>query len=140
MPAFVVCLALLAGACRGGVPAADMDPTLARASGTISGTIRGPQVAAAATGRTVEAVNVATGERRRARTNAIGAYTFELPAGTWRIEPSLTAGERIDRAPEPVPLEPGELKTDVDVVVGGQRPPSRTPEGLAPPFAVVLCR
>ena len=114
-------------------------PTTAAGSppavGTISGTIRGPQIATITSGRMVEAVNLGTGERRRVRTTAAGVYTFELPAGTWRIEPSLGVGERLDSAPDPIPLEPGQLKTDVDVLLGGVRPRTRTPEGLAPPFA-----
>jgi len=136
--ALTVCVLLaVAGAagCRRGAPIADANARPAAASGTISGTVRGPQVANVTATRMVEAVNVTTGERRRVRTTPAGTYTFELPAGTWRIEPALSMGERLHSAPDPVALEPGQLRTDVDVTVGGQRPRTRTPEGLAPPVA-----
>jgi hypothetical protein len=131
----LVLLLVISGACGLSAPVVNDGARPAAARGTIAGTIRSPQLANAVSGRMVEAVNVTTGERRRVRTTPGGAYTFELPAGTWRIEPSLAAGERLDRVPEPVPLQPGQLRTDVDVVVSAQRPRSRTPEGLAPPFA-----
>jgi hypothetical protein len=60
--AFLVVLA--AAGCRRGVPVVDVGPKPPVALGTITGIVRGPEGTSAVVGRSVEVVNVATGEKQ----------------------------------------------------------------------------
>src|SRR5205085_6647247 len=67
---------LYCGGCRRGVPAVDLGPKPPAARGTITGLVHGPGDAALA-GRTVEVVNVASGEKFTAETATNGGFTIE---------------------------------------------------------------
>ena len=49
----------------------------------------GPGSQAAIEGRTVEAINVDTGERQRETTSSTGGFTFKLKPGKYRVELTL---------------------------------------------------
>src|SRR6266850_3674525 len=76
---------LFAGGCRRGVPVVDLGPKPPAARGTITGIVRGPEGTSPLSGRTVEVINTATGERRTVQTAANGGFTIELPAGKYRL-------------------------------------------------------
>ncbi|MBW8713794.1 MAG: hypothetical protein JF632_06885 [Acidobacteria bacterium] len=56
------------GACHGG-PVVDLSTKPVEADGTISGTVRGPEGTTAVEGRSVEVINVETGDRQLVTTN-----------------------------------------------------------------------
>jgi hypothetical protein len=126
-------------ACRMGVPV--VDPSRRQdAPGTISGTVRGPDDAAAIEGRVVEIENVGNGERQQTTTNSAGGFTFKVMPGRYRVHLVLRDGERIVKAPGEMQVNTSDVDAHADFVIGGVRParprlaPSIEP-GLAPPVA-----
>jgi hypothetical protein len=122
-----------------GVPV--VDPSRRQdAPGTISGTVRGPEDAAAIEGRVVEVENVANGERQRTTTNSAGGFTFKVAPGRYRVHLVLRDGERIVKAPGEMQVNTSDVDAHADFVIGAVRParprlaPSLEP-GLAPPVA-----
>jgi hypothetical protein len=114
---FMALLFPLTATCRSvAVPPGDRDPS---ADGTVSGTVRGPDGVAPAAGREVEAVEVETGRRYTAQTNVAGSYSLMVPAGRYRLELKLEAGESLAREPEVVAVRPGELAKGQDFTLGG---------------------
>ncbi|HXK08269.1 MAG TPA: carboxypeptidase-like regulatory domain-containing protein [Vicinamibacteria bacterium] len=118
----ILSLACAAGmwftSCRSGTviaPGAENE----RARGTLAGTVTGPEGSLPVARRLVEAVEVATAARFSTMTDSAGAFSFLLPAGTYRIEVALGRGETVVEQPPPAEVKPGELKTGVDVVFGG---------------------
>ena len=79
------------GACHGG-PVVDLSTKPVEADGTISGTVRGPEGTSAVEGRSVEVINVETGERQRAATNNAGGFTFKVKPGNYRVEVRYSNG------------------------------------------------
>src|SRR5207237_7137562 len=73
--AIAVAALLFIGACRRGVPVVDTAPKPLVANGTITGMVRGPEGTSPMSGRTVEAVNLATGERASVVTGTTGGCT-----------------------------------------------------------------
>ena len=87
--------------------------------GTISGVVR----SAAGTsleGRKVIAIDTSTSARFEGTTAANGGYTIQVPAGMYRIELELMAGERITTQPSPTRIDVGDLDAQRDFVVGGR--------------------
>jgi hypothetical protein len=93
------------------------EPSDPQPKATISGAVRGPNNAAAANDREILAIDVRTGERYTTRTNDVGDYTFLVPAGTYRLEFPLRAGERLRHQPEALKLRPADIKGEVNLVV-----------------------
>lgn len=114
----VASLLLTTAACRSMavVPPAEENPT---ARATLSGTVRGPDGIAPVAGRRVEAVEVDTGERHETETSVVGAYTFLLPPGRYRLEVALEPGEALVKEPGPLTVDAGELAKDLDFTLGG---------------------
>ena len=118
-PAIVVTLSSLA-ACHGG-PVLDLSPKPAQADGTISGTVRGPEGTSAVDGRSVEVVNVDTGERQHATTNSAGGFTFKVKPGKYRVELALQEGETLVKKPDVINVNRSDVDAHADFVVGVPR-------------------
>ena len=104
-------------ACHGG-PVIDLSPKPLQADGTISGTVRGPEGTSAIDGRTVEVVNVDTGERQRVTTNNAGGFTFKVKPGNYRVELTLQDGETIVKKPDVIHVNRSDVDAHADFVVG----------------------
>jgi hypothetical protein len=116
-------------ACHGG-PVLDLSPKPLQADGTISGTVRGPEGTSAIEGRTVEVINVDTGERQRVTTNNAGGFTFKVKPGNYRVELTLQDGETIVKKPEVIHVNRSDVDAHADFVVGAvrvSRPRNRVP-------------
>jgi hypothetical protein len=79
--------------------------------------------------RTVEVVNVATGERQRTATNDAGAFSFRVKPGTYRVELMLRDGETIVKRPGVISVNRPDVDAHADFVVrsGVARPRYRAP-------------
>jgi hypothetical protein len=127
--------------CRPGVPAAGPRSRIAQPNGTITGTVRAPEGRPAVEGRVVEAIDVDTGERRRATTNSTGGFTFDLKPGMYRIQLTLRPGESLARQPRIIDLNQSDVDADADFVIGGPRgaapadPAKYSGSSLGPPIA-----
>ena len=134
-------LALLyGGACRRGVPAVDLGPKPPTANGTVTGMVRGPEGTSPPAGRTIEAVNVATGEMRSVTTSNTGGFTIELPKGKYRLNLILKPGEVLVSRPDVVDLDRGDIDSHIEFVIGPpraahRRPAFRLDNGLGSPVA-----
>jgi Carboxypeptidase regulatory-like domain len=129
---------LYSTACRQGVPVVDLGPKPPAARGTITGIVRGPEDMSGMSGRTVELVNVATGETHSATTVSNGGFTIVLPKGKYRLELQLRAGETIVKRPDVVDLDRGDIDSHIEFVVSGarsaRRPSYRLDNGLGSPI------
>lgn len=131
---------LLSSACRRGVPAVDLGPKPPAAEGTITGIVRGPEGTSPLAGRTVEIVNEGTGERRTVQTGDNGGFTIKLPAGKYRLELPLKAGETIVKRPGLVDLDKGDIDSHIEFVLSSRiarprGPAFRVDNGLGSPIA-----
>jgi hypothetical protein len=114
--ALLVTVATVA-ACHGG-PVLDLSPKPQQADGTISGTVRGPEGTSAIEGRSVEVINVETGERQHATTNNAGGFTFKVKPGNYRVELSLQDGETLVKKPNVIHVNRSDVDAHADFVVG----------------------
>jgi hypothetical protein len=127
-------------ACHGG-PVLDLSPKPLQADGTISGTVRGPEGTSAIDGRTVEVINVDTGERQRVATNNAGGFTFKVKPGNYRVELTLLDGETIIKKPDVIHVNRSDVDAHADFVLGVVRvsrprnPAPRTDDGLGSAIA-----
>lgn len=108
---------LLSAACHPG-PVIDTGPKPPAVGGTIAGFVTGPGDAPLA-GRRVTAIDTTSGQRVEAVTGANGGYTIKLPAGTYRLEVELRAGEKVVKQPDPTRVEKSDLDTRRDFVLSG---------------------
>lgn len=106
-------------ACRAGAPVLDTAPKPIQADGTISGIVRGPEGTGPVDGRTVEVVNVATGERQRVVTNNAAGFTFKVKPGKYRIELTLHDGEQLVKSPGIIDVNRSDVDSGADFVIGG---------------------
>jgi hypothetical protein len=116
-------------ACHGG-PVLDLSPKPLEADGTISGTVRGPEGTSAISGRSVEVVNVDTGERQRATTNVAGGFSFKVNPGKYRVELALQDGEALVKKPDVIHVNRSDVDAHADFVLGAarvSRPRTRMP-------------
>ena len=129
---------LYSGACRQGVPVVDLGPKPPDARGTITGIVRGPEGTSAMTGRTVELINVETGEKHTTTTALNGGFTIQLPKGKYRLELPLRAGETLVKRPDVVDLGRGDIDSHIEFVVSparsARRPSYRLDNGLGSPI------
>jgi hypothetical protein len=129
----------LAG-CRRGMPV-DTAPQPAPVDGLLRGTIRGSEGSIPVDGRTVEVVNVATGQRQQATTSGTGGYSMKLTPGKYRVELVLRGGESVVQRPGIIDLNPSDLDARADFVVSTGRlsrprgPAYRIDGGLGSPIA-----
>lgn len=113
-------LALLSIGCRRGMPVYDPSPTV-EADGTISGTVRGPEGTSSIEGRSVEVINVDTGERQRTTTSNVGGFTFKVKPGKYRVEVTLLEGESIIKEPGLINVNRSDVDAHADFVIGRTR-------------------
>jgi hypothetical protein len=136
---FLVLLA--AAACQRSAPVLGGGLKPVAVPGTITGTIRVPEGTAPVSGRTVEIVNVATGERRSTTTSSNGGFTTQLPAGKYRLDLALRDGETLVARPDVINLDAGDADSHVEFVIGATRvvrprgPGYRVDNGLGSPSA-----
>jgi hypothetical protein len=134
----VVTLLLTVVACRQGVPVIDTTPRPPTVDGTISGTVRGPQGTSPVEGRTVEVINVETGERQRLANT--GGFTFKVKPGRYRVQLHLQPGETIVKAPGVINVNRSDVDAHADFVLGVSRtarpryPRLRGDDGLGSPI------
>lgn len=137
----VICTLAVLAACRQGKPIIDPTPGPVQADGTISGSVRGPDDPSAIEGRTVEVINVATGERQRTSTNNAGGFTFKVKPGKYRVTLALRAGEVLVKQPPVIDVDRSDVDAFADFVLGSSgvmRPRSprlRGDDGLGAPIA-----
>jgi hypothetical protein len=116
-------------------------PLTATHSSTITGTVSGPEGRTPADGRTVEVVNVESGERLRASTDPAGGFSFRVRPGRYRIVLALRANESLVREPGIIDLIRTDQAVHADFVLGTVRvsrprsPAYRTDDGLGSPIA-----
>ena len=125
----VMATLLSLAACHGG-PVLDLGAKPLQADGTISGTVRGPEGTSAIDGRTVEVVNVDSGERQRATTNSAGGFTFKVKPGKYRVELTLLPGETLIKKPDVINVNRSDVDAHADFIVGASkvsRPRNRAP-------------
>ena len=116
----VVILAIGLSACNAAHgPVLDRGSKPVNVNGTISGIVRlaGGGVAE---GRKVTAVNVATGERIDASTGTNGGYTMKVPAGKYRLEVELRAGERVTEQPAETTITASDLDAGRDFIIASR--------------------
>ena len=139
--AVIICLMGGVIACRQGVPVVDTRPQPQRADGTISGTVRGPEGTSPLTGRTVEVVNLETGDRQRTTTNEAGGFTFKVSPGRYQVELLLRDGEVVVKRPGVMSVNRSDVDAHADFVLGVARtarprqPLNRGFDGLGAPSA-----
>lgn len=127
-------------ACHGG-PVLDLSPKPLEADGTISGTVRGPEGTSPIEGRSVEVINVDTGERQRATTSNSGGFTFKVKPGKYRVELTLLDGETLVKRPSVIQVNRSDVDAHADFVVGVVRvsrprhPVPRADDGLGSAIA-----
>jgi len=130
-----ICLAVFAAAvfgmaaCHGG-PVIDLSTKPAQADGTISGIVRGPEGTTPIEGRSVEVINVETGERQRATTNNTGGFTFKVKPGNYRVEVTLLDGEMVVKKPDVIHVNRSDVDAHADFVLSSarvSRPRTRAP-------------
>ncbi len=96
----------------------DTGPKPVQADGTISGIVSGPERTTPIAGRTVEVVEVATGERQRVVTNNAGGFTFKVKPGKYRVEITLREGEKVVKSPGVLDVNRSDVDAHADFVVG----------------------
>lgn len=139
----VVCFLALAlvAACRHGAPILDTGPRPPRTDGTISGNVRGPEGTSPVAGRSVEVVNVETGERQAVTTSNTGGFTFKVKPGNYRVELTLLEGEVLVKRPSVIHVNRSDVDAHADFVLGVSRisrprlPRLRGDDGLGSPIA-----
>ena len=120
--ALLLCLgALVAPACRTGVPVIDTGPKPPTADGTIAGHVSTGSGATGVPSRIVRAINVASGQRFETTTNNAGTYTLKVPPGKYRIEVELREGERLVKQPGETEVHQSDLdpNRDFELTAGG---------------------
>ena len=133
-------IAVASAGCRQGIPVIDTTPGPARADGTISGTVRGPEGTSPVEGRIVEVTNLDTGEKQRVETNNAGGFTFKVKPGKYEVQLTLREGEVLVKKPSIISVNRSDVDAHADFVLGiarVQRPHARPREadGLGSPSA-----
>lgn len=114
-------IAVAAPACRQGIPVIDTAPRPARADGTISGTVRGPDGTSPLDGRIVEVTNVDTGEKQQVTTNNAGGFTFKVKPGKYQVRLTLREGEVLVKKPPVIDVNRSDVDAFADFVLGVAR-------------------
>ena len=115
-------------ACHPVRPIIDTGDKPPAAGGTIAGLVSTADETIPLTNRKVTVVNTSTGARYDATTAINGGYTIRVPAGTYRIEVELRAGEVVTKQPSPTSVGNGDLDAGRDFTItaklAGVSPPS----------------
>ena len=127
--------------CRREVAVIDPGTRPAKTDGTITGKVSGHGGARPFEGRTVEAINVETGERHRVETSDDGGFRFKLKPGKYRVQLPLRQGEVLVRQPGVIHLSRADVDAHADFVLATTRisrprgPAYRVDDGLGSPIA-----
>jgi hypothetical protein len=140
VPIFALAALVTVGGCK---PSGRLDSngTSQDPAATITGTVRGVEDSKTVGGRVIEAINVATNERLRARTNEAGAFILRVKPGKYRVELALKVGERLSQHPGVMEIRPSASDAHADFVIRTspntrpRGPAYRTDHGLGAPIA-----
>jgi hypothetical protein len=108
---------------------------------TLRGTIRVSAGTIPVDGRTVEIVNVTTGQRQQVTTGDTGGFSMRLTPGKYRVDLVLRGGESVVQQPGIIELDPRDSDAHADIVVGTvpasrpRGPAYRSDDGLGSPIA-----
>jgi hypothetical protein len=108
---------VLVAACAPRGPVLDTTPRPDDVGGTIAGAVLAGGGTTPLAGRTVTAVNEASGARFDTSSGTNGGYTVKVPAGTYRLEVELRNGEAIEKRPQATEVNVGDLDPDRDFVL-----------------------
>lgn len=114
-----------AAACRQGMPVIDIGPKPPAARGTLSGTVR-TVGGEAVVSRKITITDIASGAKFDTSTAQTGGYTIQLPAGRYRMQLELRAGEVLTEQPEEVRLNESDVDASRNFVItlaGTAKPP-----------------
>jgi hypothetical protein len=135
----VMALLSLTG-CRSALPSHTDPEAAAPVDAMLRGTIRA-SASIPVDGRTVEFVNVATGQRQSTTTTDGGGFSMRLAPGKYRVELVLRGGESVVQWPGIIELDPSDPDVRADFVVTPGRlsrprgPAYRIADGLGSPIA-----
>ena len=110
-------LSLLVACARHSGPLIDTGNAPEGVGGTIAGRVSATTDSATLVGRKVTAINEATGARFEVSTASNGGYTLKVPAGTYRLEVELRAGESVQTQPPATEVNVGDLDPDRNFVL-----------------------
>lgn len=105
--AVAVLIGLGSAACLRG-PVIDTNPPPPNVGGTISGIVSSSG-GTALSARKVTATNTGSGAKFEESTAANGGYTIKVPAGTYRLDVELRAGESVATQPDTTDVNVGDL-------------------------------
>ena len=105
-------------ACRHSVLVVDNGPKPEGARATISGTLVTPETKQPVAGRQVTATENGSGATFTATTNASGGFTLLVVPGTYHLNVTLQPGEGVLDPPTSIDVKPGEIKSNIQMVVG----------------------
>ena len=115
-------VALLSAACvTHGRAVIDPTPNIEGVGGTIAGSVRASADTSPLPGRKVTATNEQTGATFAVSTASNGGYTMKVPAGKYRLDVELRAGEALEARPDPTDVNVGDLDPDRDFVLTVRR-------------------
>lgn len=110
-------ISLSLGACAPRGPVVDTGPRPEGVGGTIAGTVSATGGTEPLSGRKVTAINEANNTRFETSTGTSGAYSMKVPAGTYRLDVELRAGEVLDTRPDATDVGVGDIDSARDFVV-----------------------
>src|SRR3954469_17791890 len=118
-PALLVCCAALSVGCYSGVarPGPVVNTNPAQVGSTIAGIVKTADASVAVPGRKVTVIETKTGERHDTTTAANGGYTIQVPAGTYRFEIELRAGETLAKQPGETRVNNSDLDSGRDFII-----------------------
>ena len=125
---------LMIAACRNHIPVLHNDSGTSAATGTVSGTVRGPQGTVSIDDRTVEVVNIETNERRRATTDRAGGFSLKVSPGRYRVEIALRDGEALVKEPGVINITDTAVDAHADFIVGTGVGTGRAPRPRGPAY------
>jgi hypothetical protein len=118
----IAAAALLSTACvTHGRAVIDQTSNIEGVGGTIAGSVRASDGTSALSGRKVTATNEQTGATFAVSTASNGGYTVKVPAGKYRLDVELRAGESLASRPDPTDVNVGDLDPDRDFVLTARR-------------------
>lgn len=107
----------LAIACAPRGPVVDTGARPVGVGGTIAGSVTATGETAPLSGRKVTAINEGTSARYETSTGESGGYSMKVPAGTYRLEVELRAGETLQTRPDATDVGVGDIDSARDFVV-----------------------
>lgn len=111
-------LVVLSAACHHSVMVVDNGPKPEGARATISGTLVTPETKQPVAGREVTATENTSAARFTATSNSSGGFTLLVDPGTYHLNVTLQPGEGVLDPPTSIAVGPGEIKSNIQLVVG----------------------